>query len=187
MSESNLPLRTSCRGLVINDGGRVLLAQHRISEGTVWVGPGGGVEDGETLVEALARELGEETGLVLTDPAAPALVWTQEHKFPEMEPHGYSGVTGHFFVVPLSAFTREAGSPADAHEHPYEDGMLDMRWWSLDEVESADQQAILFSPRAFPRLMRDLLDQDRFEAQTRASPDNTTWPKNVNLADTCHW
>jgi 8-oxo-dGTP pyrophosphatase MutT (NUDIX family) len=153
---------------VINDDGRVLLAQHRTSEGTVWVGLGGGVEDGETFVEALARELSEETGLVLVDPAAPALVWTQKHKFPEMEPHGYSGVIGHFFVVPLSAFTREAGSPADAHEHPYEDGMLDMRWWSLEEVQEANRQSVLFSPRAFPRLMRDLLDQDCFEALKRS-------------------
>ena len=163
-----LPLRTSCRGLVLDDDGRVLLARHRIAEGTVWVGPGGGVEKGETLVETLARELFEETGLVLTDPTAPALVWTQEHQFPEMEPHGYSGVTGHFFVVPLSAFTREGGSPASAHEHPYEDGMLEMRWWSLEEVDEAAREEVLFSPRAFPRLMRDLLDPGRFAALKRA-------------------
>lgn len=169
MSESDLPLRASCRGLVFDDDGRVLLAQHRINEETtVWVGPGGGVEDGESLVEALARELFEETGLVLTDQTAPALVWTQENKFPEMEPHGYSGVTGHFYVVPLSAFTREGGSLVDAADHPYEDGVQDMRWWSLDEVEAAHRQSILFAPRAFPRLMRDLLDQDKCEAMKRA-------------------
>jgi 8-oxo-dGTP diphosphatase len=166
---SDLPLRASCRGLVFDDDGRVLLAQHRINEETtVWVGPGGGVEDGESLVEALARELFEETGLVLTDEGAPALVWTQENRFPEMEPHGYSGVTGHFYVVPLRSFTREGGSPADAADHPYEDGVLDMRWWSLDEVEAAHRQAVLFGPRTFPRLMRALLDPDELEAMKRA-------------------
>lgn len=165
---TELPLRTSCRGLVLDDDGRVLLAQHRIdTETTVWVGPGGGVEDGESLVEALARELFEETGLVLTDEAAPALVWMQENRFPEMEPHGYSGVAGHFYVVPLSAFTREGGSLAEAADHPYEDGVLDMRWWSLDEVEAADDRSVLFAPRAFPRLLRDLLDQEKFEAMKR--------------------
>ncbi|WP_084622741.1 MULTISPECIES: NUDIX domain-containing protein [Nocardioides] len=169
MSESDLPLRASCRGLVFDDDSRVLLAQHRIDEETtVWVGPGGGVEDGESLVEALARELFEETGLVLTDQTAPALVWAQENRFPEMEPHGYSGVTGHFYVVPLSAFTREAGALVDAADHPCEDGVLDMRWWSLDDVEAAQRQAVLFGPRAFPRLMRDLLDPDGFEAMRRA-------------------
>lgn len=169
VNESNLPLRASCRGLVVDDDERILLAQHRINERTVvWVGPGGGVEDGETLVEALARELFEETGLVLMDPAAPALVWTQETKFPEMESHGYSGVTGHFFVVPLSAFDRNVGPTNDAADHPYEDGVLDMRWWTLAEVEAADQRSVLFGPRAFPRLMRDLLDPDGFEAMRRA-------------------
>jgi 8-oxo-dGTP diphosphatase len=159
VSESDLPMRASCRAVVFDDDGRVLLAQHRINEETtVWVGPGGGVEDGESLVEALARELFEETGLVLVDEGAPALVWTQENKFPEMEPHGYSGVTGHFYVVPLSAFTREGGPLVDAADHPCEDGVLEMRWWSLDDVEAAHRESVLFGPRAFPRLMRDLLD-----------------------------
>lgn len=160
-------MRTSCRGLVFDDDRRVLLAHHRINEGTtVWIGPGGGVEVGEALVDALARELFEETGLVLRDRTAPALVWTQENTFPEMEPHGFAG-TSHFYVVPLSAFTREGGSPVDAADHPYEDGVLDMRWWSPDDVEAAHRQSILFAPRAFPHLMRDLLDRDRFEAMTR--------------------
>ncbi|WP_159081603.1 NUDIX domain-containing protein [Nocardioides sediminis] len=154
---------------MLDGEGRVLLARHRINEGTtVWVGPGGGVEDGETLVEALARELSEETGLVLEDRTAPSLVWTQTNRFPEMEPHGYSGVVGHFYVVPLSAFTREAGSLADAADHPREDGVLDMRWWSVEDVEAAHRESILFAPRAFPRLMRDLFVQDRFEAMSRA-------------------
>ncbi len=103
----------------------------------------------------------EETGLVLMDATAPAHVWTQEHRLAEMEPHGYAGVIANFFAIPLNAFTRESGSPADAHDHPYEE---DMRWWSHEDVESAHREGVLFSPRAFPRLMRDLLDPKRFAA-----------------------
>ncbi len=47
----------------ICDGDRILLAEHVKNGHSHWLVPGGGVEPGETLVEAAARELLEETGL----------------------------------------------------------------------------------------------------------------------------
>lgn len=43
--------------------GRILLCRHEKSEGEVWLLPGGGVHAGESLLDALQRELWEETGL----------------------------------------------------------------------------------------------------------------------------
>jgi ADP-ribose pyrophosphatase YjhB (NUDIX family) len=43
--------------------GRILLLRHDKADGEVWLLPGGGVRLGESLVDALRRELWEETGL----------------------------------------------------------------------------------------------------------------------------
>lgn len=48
---------------LVEDGGRVLLARRRDSGW--WNLPGGGLEYGETVEEAVAREVREETGLAV--------------------------------------------------------------------------------------------------------------------------
>jgi 8-oxo-dGTP pyrophosphatase MutT (NUDIX family) len=54
------------RALVIDGEGRVFLVKHSYISG--WHLPGGGVEAGETLVQALARELHEEGNIEITEP-----------------------------------------------------------------------------------------------------------------------
>jgi 8-oxo-dGTP pyrophosphatase MutT (NUDIX family) len=56
-------LTIGVRAVVFSDEGNVLLVRHRYTAG--WHFPGGGVEKGETAEQALAAELGQETGLVL--------------------------------------------------------------------------------------------------------------------------
>ncbi len=57
------------RAMVIDGTGRIFLIKHTYVEG--WHLPGGGVETGETLLGALARELTEEANIQLG--AAPQL------------------------------------------------------------------------------------------------------------------
>src|SRR5712691_7848997 len=59
-------LTLGVRALVIDDKGRIFLVKHSYVSG--WHLPGGGVEAGETLVEAVARELQEEGNIDITEP-----------------------------------------------------------------------------------------------------------------------
>jgi 8-oxo-dGTP pyrophosphatase MutT (NUDIX family) len=54
------------RAMVIDGQGRVFLVKHSYVDG--WHLPGGGVETGETMLQALARELAEEGNIQLTAP-----------------------------------------------------------------------------------------------------------------------
>jgi 8-oxo-dGTP pyrophosphatase MutT (NUDIX family) len=54
------------RGLVVDADRNIFLVSHTYVAG--WQFPGGGVEPGETLVEALARELAEEANIEILEP-----------------------------------------------------------------------------------------------------------------------
>jgi ADP-ribose pyrophosphatase YjhB (NUDIX family) len=56
-------LTLGVRAIVVNESGQVFLVEHSYVTG--WHLPGGGVETGETLQEALARELMEEGGITM--------------------------------------------------------------------------------------------------------------------------
>ena len=59
---SNNPKRIRAVAIIVNDGKVILM--HRISHGKeYYVFPGGGVEDGETVEQAVLREVKEETSL----------------------------------------------------------------------------------------------------------------------------
>ncbi|WP_371212418.1 NUDIX domain-containing protein [Methylocystis sp. SC2] len=60
------PMTLGVRGLVLDARNRVLLVRHTYVDGFYL--PGGGVESGETLVEALERELSEEANILLDAP-----------------------------------------------------------------------------------------------------------------------
>ena len=60
------PVTLGVRAVVIDGQQRVFLVKHSYIDG--WHLPGGGVETGETLPEALARELAEEGNIVMTAP-----------------------------------------------------------------------------------------------------------------------
>ena len=67
-------------GILIDEAGRVLVTRRApgAHQGGLWEFPGGKVEEGETLIEALARELNEELG-VLVETTEPLVVLEHDY------------------------------------------------------------------------------------------------------------
>lgn len=59
---SNL-MQVRVTGILVEDG-QILLVKQKVTSERAWSLPGGRVEQGETLEEAMVREIEEETGLV---------------------------------------------------------------------------------------------------------------------------
>lgn len=145
---SGMPLRRAARAVVLDSSRRVLLVCESPRR-PQWGLPGGGLEPGETPETAIARELVEEVGI--RDPAGP-LIWTREHWFLDIE--GWAGQSESIYLVQLAG-RGGAIVPAMTAAELAAEGVLDMRWWTLDELDAAD---VAFGPRRLPALLRGLTE-----------------------------
>lgn len=90
-------MRLSSKGFLMDPDGRLLLLDSTDPADPAtcwWELPGGGVEAGESEVDALVREVLEETGLALRPEAVGPLLWTQESTFTWLGSGGTCAATG---------------------------------------------------------------------------------------------
>ncbi|MEV4805479.1 NUDIX domain-containing protein [Nonomuraea sp. NPDC049421] len=145
-------MRRSVRAIILDPDDRVLLCRHDTTAAggpVVWAMPGGGVEPGETDLQALRRELAEEVGLRVN--ALPPHVWHQTALVDHAP--GYDGVVNDYFLVRAPAFTPR-GEWDDARLAAEQ--ITDVRWWSVPEI-AAGHGDDLFSPRALAATLGALL------------------------------
>jgi 8-oxo-dGTP pyrophosphatase MutT (NUDIX family) len=114
--------------LLLDEDDRLLLihAKDPQTQAECWYPVGGGIEPGETLQEAAAREAYEETGLVDLPPGLP--VWRREHTY-EFDGRAIE-VHEKWLMHTVDRF-----DPAPAHLSEYEArSILGFRWWQAQEL-----------------------------------------------------
>ena len=139
--------RRAVRAIMLCEDDSVLLCRFHIAHPAVpftasglWAAPGGGVESGESALQALRRELLEETGFVLN--TEPPHIWHQQIAGLARD-EGYEGVINDYFLVRTDRFDPR-GALSD--DELAAENISGMRWWRLDEI--ADYRGSdLFSPR----------------------------------------
>lgn len=130
------PVRVAVAAIV-NERGEVLIARRprHVHQGGLWEFPGGKVEAGETVEQALAREVEEELGLQVTA----ARPWIRiEHRYPD------KAVCLHVWWV-----DRWRGQPGGREGQP-------LRWMAVQELNPEE------FPAANRRIIRALQLPDRY-------------------------
>jgi len=142
--------RRAARVLLLDPAGRVLMLHGwdpaRPSH-TYWFTVGGGLEPGETPLDAAVREAFEETGLRLSAADLVGPVRTDTVSFP---------FDGSWFSQEQSFFVaRACDTQVDLSRlNEVEQGCIDeARWWSLDALSATQER---YYPPDLPSLLREV-------------------------------
>ncbi len=146
--------RSVVRVVVHDRAGRVLLFKTRDITapelGEWWELPGGGIDDGESYLEAALRELREEAGIMASADQVGLPTWRRTASFR----HRSSRRLNHEVVVAI-ALDELAPPISEEGRLDYEkEDYFDFRWWPVADIEASEGR---FYPGRLPQLISAFL------------------------------
>jgi 8-oxo-dGTP pyrophosphatase MutT (NUDIX family) len=127
----------------------VLLVRFEFPHASRWALPGGGIEPGESAIDALRRELAEEVGL--QDASIGPHVWNRLHLIPFIDGR-FDGQREQVHLVTVDH--RFEPRPALDWEQLNAEYVFELRWWDIDDILAADH--LTFAPAELGRLLEQL-------------------------------
>lgn len=145
-----MKVRKSARAIVLDNENRIYLFQYKFDylaeNNTIWITPGGSLEEGESFGDALKREVYEELGVQLTKESPevyfrnPIYTLKSGEKVQSVEK---------FFLVVLE----EKSFSFDHWTESEKKRMRTGKWWSIEEIEQSEDE---FFSKDIVRILKEL-------------------------------
>lgn len=145
-----MKIRKSARAIVINSKNQMFLFQYMFDyledSKAIWITPGGSLEEGESFVDALKREVYEELGVQLTKECPevyyrnPIYTLQSGEKVQSVEK---------FFLVVLDENTFSFDHWTESEKKRMRAG----KWWSVEEIEKSEEE---FFSKDVVRILKEL-------------------------------
>lgn len=133
-SPSNRPVTEVAAGILLDSEGRYLLGQR--PEGKPYAGywevPGGKIEKGETVFEALKRELQEELGIEILDSEELTVL---EHDYPHAYVRLHVSVIRNWSGTPAGCEGQQLSWQLLSQDRPSVEPMLPAAWPMLEKLK----------------------------------------------------
>lgn len=152
--------RSAVRLVVLDTEDKLLLFHtHDLDHpdiGRWWELPGGGIDAGETYLDAAVRELREETGIVADPARIGPPTWRRRASFRSRKKRHLQDE-----VIVALRLSVPAPTVDESERMDYErEGYFDFRWWPVPEIVTSDER---FYPGQLPTLLGAFLDGEEID------------------------
>ncbi len=129
--------RKSSRAIILNKRNEIFLFRYTFDffaeQESIWITPGGGLDDGESFEEALKRELFEELGIELTEKAPFVFYRTPLYELKNGETVQSEE---RFYLVRLDEKEFSYANWTESENKRMTAG----KWWSIEEIRQSEEK-----------------------------------------------